>query len=95
MAVKVPGSIKSEIRFSYETPGLKAGLLVTGAAVLVFAAYLLFFRGKREKKNPAALSLRVCKRFKAATVKINRNNPDSRLLPADNSGAEKAPDDKV
>lgn len=95
MAVKVPGSIKSEIRFSYETPGLKAGLLVTGAAVLVFAAYLLFFRGKREKKKPAALSLRVCKRFKAATVKINRNNPDSRLLPADNSGAEKGPDDKV
>lgn len=89
MAVKVPGGMKSKICFYYETPGLKAGLLVTGAAVLVFAAYLLFFRGKWEKKKTAAISLRVCKRFKATTVKIKQNNSAGHLPPTDSGSAEK------
>lgn len=44
MAVEVPADMVSEITFEYETPGLKAGLVVTGASVVVFVAYMLILK---------------------------------------------------
>lgn len=51
MAVRVPEG-KAVIRFEYRTPGLTAGLLITGGAVLMLAGYLVLVRIFR-KKNPA------------------------------------------
>lgn len=42
MAVKVPTGT-SEIRFNYQTPGLKHGLLITGSTTLIFIIYMLSF----------------------------------------------------
>ena len=39
MAVRVPAG-DSEIKFSYSTPGLKAGILITAVGVLCFAGYV-------------------------------------------------------
>jgi uncharacterized membrane protein YfhO len=39
MAVKVPAG-KADVRFSYHTPGLKAGALVTGVSFLLLGGYL-------------------------------------------------------
>lgn len=53
MAVKVPAG-ESDIRFTYRTPGLSAGLLLTGFSVLVLIAYLLLARHwKKKKAKPA------------------------------------------
>ena len=41
MAVRVPGHRESKIVFSYETPGLKAGVAISLCSVFVFAAYLI------------------------------------------------------
>ena len=43
MAVKVPAG-ESEIYFSYETPGLKVGAVVSAAALVLFVIYLLLAR---------------------------------------------------
>ena len=43
MAVKVPAGT-SEIRFTYETPGLKLGAAVSAAGVLILVLYLLLSR---------------------------------------------------
>lgn len=43
MAVAVPAGV-SEIRFDYETPGLKLGLLISLAAVVLLLFYLLCYR---------------------------------------------------
>ncbi len=42
MAVLVPAG-DSEIRFNYETPGLKMGLMVTGASAVILLLYLIIF----------------------------------------------------
>lgn len=42
MAVKVPAG-DSEIRFNYETPGLKLGLLITVISSAIFVIYLVIF----------------------------------------------------
>ena len=42
MAVKVPAG-DSEIRFNYQTPGLKTGLIITGTSALIFVIYILSF----------------------------------------------------
>lgn len=48
MAVRVPAG-DSEIRFTYRTPGLTAGLAVSGVSLLVLAGYLLLSRQLRRK----------------------------------------------
>lgn len=53
MAVKVPAG-EADIRFTYRTPGLFAGLLLTGGSVLVLIAYLLLARYYRKKKAKPA-----------------------------------------
>ena len=46
MAVRVPGGF-SEIRFEYETPGLKLGAILSIAGVVLLAVYLLGIRRMR------------------------------------------------
>jgi hypothetical protein len=41
MAVKVPAGENNVVRFDYETPGLKLGVIVSIISVLLFACYLL------------------------------------------------------
>lgn len=53
MAVKVPAG-EADIRFTYRTPGLFAGLLLTGGSVLVLISYLLLARYYRKKKSKPA-----------------------------------------
>lgn len=50
MAVKVPKGT-SEIRFSYETPGLKTGLLITICSCAAFVIYLIIFAFIPKKKD--------------------------------------------
>ena len=40
MAVRVPARTDSLIRFTYETPGLKTGVLLSFGALAAFAVYL-------------------------------------------------------
>ena len=42
---------ENDIRFEYTTPGLKAGLAVSGAGWIVFAAYLILCRVGRKKES--------------------------------------------
>ncbi len=55
MAVKVPAGT-SEIRFTYQTPGLKAGLLASAGGVGVFLLYV-FGMGWLERRRARALGL--------------------------------------
>lgn len=48
MAVKAPAG-DNTIEFHYETPGLKAGIVITGASFLLLAIYLLIIRYLRKK----------------------------------------------
>lgn len=50
MAVKVAGGEESNIRFTYQTPGLQEGIIISLAAVLVFAAYMLLVGRKKNKE---------------------------------------------
>lgn len=59
MAVRVPQGEKVMIEFRYDTPGAKAGLLMTGAALLLLVGYLLLMRKVitegREKRKQVSL----------------------------------------
>lgn len=59
MAIRVPGGKISEIRFNYETPGLKIGMAITGACFLAFAVYMLFSaenaRMRQKRNKPTVL----------------------------------------
>ena len=55
MAVRAPAG-DSTIRFTYRTPGLTAGLWVSGISLLVLAGYLLLCR-KLRPRRPAAPSI--------------------------------------
>lgn len=63
MAVRVKAGQVNEIEFTYKTPGLTLGALISGGAVLAFAVYMLFFKVKRSSK-PARRRLLVAKREK-------------------------------
>lgn len=68
MAIRVPGGQVSEIRFNYETPGLKIGMAITGACFLAFAVYMLFFRGKRPDETKKKQTYRIMRKIKAKKV---------------------------
>lgn len=53
MAVRVPAG-ESEITFSYRTPGLKTGLLITGGALLLLLFYLMIAHVLVKKNKIAA-----------------------------------------
>ena len=50
MAVRVPSG-ESTIRFTYHTPGLTAGLLISLMALLLLLCYLLLFRFLRKRNR--------------------------------------------
>ncbi|MGN0470846.1 MAG: YfhO family protein [Acutalibacteraceae bacterium] len=52
MAVRVPANKTSTIVFNYKTPGLSVGAVVSGVSVVIFIAYMVFWRvPKRKKEN--------------------------------------------
>ncbi len=55
MAVVVPEGT-SVIRFNYMTPGLKIGLLMTGAGILIFAGYCIGFHVIRRRRRNGQIS---------------------------------------
>ena len=57
MAVKVPGNTNGVIRFTYQTPGLTAGLIVTGISVIFFAAYMILWKTKKKENEDGTLPL--------------------------------------
>jgi hypothetical protein len=48
MAVPVAAG-ESTIVFRYETPGLKTGFIISGAALLILIAYVVIFRVKKPR----------------------------------------------
>ncbi len=55
MAVRVPGNSNVTIRFTYRTPGLMAGLVVTIVSVVLFAAYMILWKVKRKYSKDGSL----------------------------------------
>ena len=51
MAVKVPANQTSTIAFNYKTPGLTAGIVVSGVSVVIFVAYMVFWKVPKRKKE--------------------------------------------
>lgn len=52
MAVRVPANQTSTIVFNYKTPGLSVGAVVSGVSVVIFIAYMVFWKvPKRKKEN--------------------------------------------
>lgn len=52
MAVRVPANQTSTIVFNYKTPGLSVGAVVSGVSVVIFIAYIVFWKvPKRKKEN--------------------------------------------
>ena len=51
MAVKVPGGKTSEIVFRYKTPGLAAGALASGCAVVIFVVYMLLWKVPEKRRR--------------------------------------------
>ncbi|MBQ9461488.1 MAG: YfhO family protein [Clostridia bacterium] len=57
MAVKVPANTNSSITFTYQTPGLMIGLIVSGAGIVLFILYMILWRvPKRRKDGTLALT---------------------------------------
>lgn len=76
MAVRVKGGNVNEIRFNYETPGLKTGLIVTISCIIIFAGYMLIWG---RKKNREINSIRKPAVFRAGsrfTVKAAQNKEE-------------------
>ena len=67
MAVRVPGRQTSDIKFVYHTPLLKEGCIISGAAVVALAIYLIIFKGFRAKRK-----FRRTYRIKQNTRKMRR-----------------------
>ncbi len=51
MAVKVPGGKTSEIVFRYKTPGLAAGALASGCAVVIFVVYMFLWKVPEKRRK--------------------------------------------
>ena len=57
MAVRVEGDgAEHTIRFTYQTPGLKAGAVISVIALLCFGIYMVFFKIKKPKTPDFAIN---------------------------------------
>ncbi len=52
MAVRVKGHEKSDIRFTYHTPLLRSGAIVSAAGAVVYSVYLIGNKGFRKRREP-------------------------------------------
>lgn len=57
MAVRVPANKTSEIVFSYTTPGLKTGAVISAVSVIIFIAYMIFWKVPKRKKENEAITV--------------------------------------
>lgn len=51
MAVRVPGHTTSDIKFTYRTPYLKTGCIISAGALVLLILYLIAFRGFRAERS--------------------------------------------
>lgn len=51
MAVRVPANKTSTIVFTYKTPGLIAGAVVSGVSIVIFIGYMVFWKVPKRKKG--------------------------------------------
>ncbi len=51
MAVKVPANTDAEIRFTYKTPGLSAGLVVSAISGVGFVVYMFLWKGPKKRRD--------------------------------------------
>lgn len=83
MAVRVKAGQENNIEFTYKTPGLSVGLVISAGFTLAFIVYMVFFRGKREivKKRKTYLVMRREKKRVGndsgySRVKVNIDLPE-------------------
>ncbi len=57
MAVRVPANQTSEIVFTYSTPGLSTGAVISCVSVVLFISYMMFWRVPRKKRENGELIL--------------------------------------
>ncbi len=57
MAVKVPAHTNATIKFSYMTPGIIPGLVVTGASIVVFVVYMILWKVPARRREEDELAL--------------------------------------
>ncbi|MFA5657978.1 MAG: YfhO family protein [Oscillospiraceae bacterium] len=84
MAVRCPAGESVEIRFDYMTPGLKNGVIISLAGILILAAYVLI----RKKLEPEAAARPVeydYESFEAAIDNGEYDIPDEKAENEDNS----------
>lgn len=62
MAVKVTGGTTNKIEFEYHTPGLKIGIVISAASILLFIIYMIISK----KKNLIKPRLKLKKSYKVA-----------------------------
>ena len=51
MAVAVPANTESKIVFTYRTPGLIAGVIVTAVGAVILALYLILYRSPKKRRE--------------------------------------------
>ena len=57
MAVEVPANTTSTIHFTYRTPGLMAGLAVSGISIVIFVLYMVLWKVKKKENEDGTLPL--------------------------------------
>ncbi len=55
MAVEVPANQVSEITFTYKTPGLSTGIVITGVSIVIFIAYVVILKLYERKTGEKSL----------------------------------------
>ncbi len=78
MAVKVPGNSNATIQFTYKTPGLTAGLIVSGVSVILFIAYMILWKvKKRESEDGSYLLIDDCAPKESRKLKVKKEEPEA------------------
>ncbi len=87
MAVRVKGGQLNEISFTYKTPGLGAGMIISAAAVAAFIIYMIFFKNKRRTAEKRAVFIVKCKQKGKAPAQeeIKRIRVDNKLYDSDSA----------
>lgn len=97
MAVRVKGGTTNRIEFTYHTPGLYVGMIISGAALILFIVYIVISK----KKNLLGPRLKLKKSYKVAAfgpasqldekyrnLSLGRKPMKKRVLPSDLAAAE-------